>query len=404
MKLHLGENIRNLRKAADMTQEQLAERLGVSYQSISRWENGGTYPDLEVIPAIAKIFSVSTDALLGIPEIIKEDQAKEAFDALRREALKKEIDADTVNELIRDIRRNHLESASIWRFWVEGNDRCYRHPDILPEVRQTAHAFLDISKKAWINNHAVETMACVEDETHLEEFLNQYASVFDISQMSLKLRRYYTRGEWDKYDEVRKYNLFLTMDSIFDRKNYIDRRLSDDPLQSLELTRFQLDTLHRFCGCKPDAKHPISGNGQLDFWIMVRLDLGIHLAHSFAALNNPEKAFTALEDCSSLLENIMNIHDVIELSCSSAWLKDFIWKAEPNWFNPHNNPDGKEEYNIWIHEKNGSTYMIYPSVYYDMLTNPKGWEGFDSIRNDERYKQITDRIKSLIRFRVKKNE
>ena len=40
MKLNIGENIRRLRRAADMTQEQLADKLGVSYQSVSRWENG----------------------------------------------------------------------------------------------------------------------------------------------------------------------------------------------------------------------------------------------------------------------------------------------------------------------------------------------------------------------------
>ena len=40
MKLNIGENLRRLRRAADMTQEQLADKLGVAYQSVSRWENG----------------------------------------------------------------------------------------------------------------------------------------------------------------------------------------------------------------------------------------------------------------------------------------------------------------------------------------------------------------------------
>ena len=75
MTLNIGNNIRDLRKSVDMTQEQLALRLGVSYQSVSRWENGGTYPDLELIPAIADIFSVSVDTLLGIPQKQKEEKA-----------------------------------------------------------------------------------------------------------------------------------------------------------------------------------------------------------------------------------------------------------------------------------------------------------------------------------------
>ena len=45
MKLNLNENIRACRKKMDMTQEQLADRLGVSFQSVSRWENGSGCPD-----------------------------------------------------------------------------------------------------------------------------------------------------------------------------------------------------------------------------------------------------------------------------------------------------------------------------------------------------------------------
>lgn len=73
MKLTIGENIRNFRKKNDLTQETLADRLGVTYQSISRWENGITYPDLELIPAIAEVLAVTVDELLGMPQIEKEN-------------------------------------------------------------------------------------------------------------------------------------------------------------------------------------------------------------------------------------------------------------------------------------------------------------------------------------------
>ena len=66
MKLTLGENIRAYRRAKDMTQEQLADRIGVSYQSVSRWENGIAYPDIEFLPALAELFETTTDELLGV--------------------------------------------------------------------------------------------------------------------------------------------------------------------------------------------------------------------------------------------------------------------------------------------------------------------------------------------------
>lgn len=61
----LGKRIMALRKAAGMTQEQVAERLGVSPQAVSKWENDVSCPDVTMIPRIAQLFNVSTDELLG---------------------------------------------------------------------------------------------------------------------------------------------------------------------------------------------------------------------------------------------------------------------------------------------------------------------------------------------------
>ena len=71
MRLKIGENIKRLRKERELTQEELAEVLGVSYQSVSRWENGTCYPDVELIPVIAEFFCVSTDKLMGVDHAIE---------------------------------------------------------------------------------------------------------------------------------------------------------------------------------------------------------------------------------------------------------------------------------------------------------------------------------------------
>ncbi|MGN0114377.1 MAG: helix-turn-helix transcriptional regulator, partial [Acutalibacteraceae bacterium] len=69
MKLQIGENIKSFRKTKDMTQEQLSEMLGVSCQSVSRWESGACYPDMELLPLLSDIFEVTVDRLLGVDEI-----------------------------------------------------------------------------------------------------------------------------------------------------------------------------------------------------------------------------------------------------------------------------------------------------------------------------------------------
>ncbi len=63
-KIKIGEKIRLLRKKNDVTQDRLAEHLGVTPQAVSRWESGVCYPDMNALPLIADYFSVSMDELL----------------------------------------------------------------------------------------------------------------------------------------------------------------------------------------------------------------------------------------------------------------------------------------------------------------------------------------------------
>ncbi len=65
MKLSLSENICRLRKANHMTQEQLAEALGVSFAAVSKWERGAATPELNLITDMADLFDVSVDVLIG---------------------------------------------------------------------------------------------------------------------------------------------------------------------------------------------------------------------------------------------------------------------------------------------------------------------------------------------------
>ena len=65
MLICLGENIRRLRIAKGITQEQFGYEMGVSAQAVSRWENSATYPDITMLPTIADFFDVTLDALMG---------------------------------------------------------------------------------------------------------------------------------------------------------------------------------------------------------------------------------------------------------------------------------------------------------------------------------------------------
>ena len=71
----LGENIARLRKEKGMTQEDLARELNISYQAVSKWENGVSSPDISNIKLLAQFFGVSIDMLFGL-ELLPQREAE----------------------------------------------------------------------------------------------------------------------------------------------------------------------------------------------------------------------------------------------------------------------------------------------------------------------------------------
>jgi transcriptional regulator with XRE-family HTH domain len=79
MAIHISENIKRLRRSRELTQEKLAEALGITAQSVSKWECGENYPDIEILPAIAGYFEVSVDELLGTGDVLEEKRVADAI-------------------------------------------------------------------------------------------------------------------------------------------------------------------------------------------------------------------------------------------------------------------------------------------------------------------------------------
>lgn len=60
-----GSYLAALRKGAGMTQQEVADRLGVSNKTISKWESGGGFPDIAILPALAELYGVTADDILA---------------------------------------------------------------------------------------------------------------------------------------------------------------------------------------------------------------------------------------------------------------------------------------------------------------------------------------------------
>lgn len=71
--IRLSENLKRYRIMKDLTQEDIAEYLGITPQSVSKWERGESYPDITFLPALANIFETNIDLLIGMDSIRAEE-------------------------------------------------------------------------------------------------------------------------------------------------------------------------------------------------------------------------------------------------------------------------------------------------------------------------------------------
>lgn len=108
MNLTVGEKIKSLRKRNGITQETLANALGVSCQAVSRWELSAAYPDIEIIPSIANYFGISIDELFGY-ECTREKKVDEIIARIGAYGVKARSDDKWVEECLTVLREGLAE-------------------------------------------------------------------------------------------------------------------------------------------------------------------------------------------------------------------------------------------------------------------------------------------------------
>ena len=108
--MELGKKIKQLRFKAGLTQEQLAEKLGIGAQSVSKWENAVAMPDITALPLLAEIFGVSIDDLFDLTTEQRLNRIENRMDA--EEELPEDIFReyeDFLKVILINIKKNKLD-------------------------------------------------------------------------------------------------------------------------------------------------------------------------------------------------------------------------------------------------------------------------------------------------------
>ena len=166
MTIHIGDTIKHLRKEKNMTQETLADFLGVTNQSISKWERGEAYPDITLLPAIAAFFGTSVDNLLGINQIEQERKIRHYQDEYHR--LWSEHKFDAVTALMKEAVREFPGNFDLLVRYLN----CLTHATNLIEVRGEVQNIYDM-----IQEHCTEDSIRIWAKKQMCHFLSRLSSI-----------------------------------------------------------------------------------------------------------------------------------------------------------------------------------------------------------------------------------
>ena len=126
----IGKFVATCRKEQNLTQEQLAEKMGVTDKSISRWENGKTMPDLSMIPILAEILDVEVSELLNGRKMTKEELI------IMRDTLNNVIDYNNSEKKNKAMKLNILFASGLFLILIGTVNNQF---DILYEVIKNNH-------------------------------------------------------------------------------------------------------------------------------------------------------------------------------------------------------------------------------------------------------------------------
>ena len=370
MNLNFAENLKRLRKEKSVTQEQIADVLGVSSQSISRWELSICYPDIELLPSIANYFGVTVDSLLSNDVLSQEEDLKifnETIDDLssitteRIDFVKKYCNKYPEN----DYFAYHLVLSI--KYHVQGYNE-EKRKKYMPLMTKVAQRLLDSQYRYSV----IQLMASVCDEDELDMWLKMAPYNSGFSRRYCLITRARSNNDW--------YMSYVQqgLEKLEGLADYLDRRCPDQigAERKLAYQRSVLQTIESF------------GNSDEvpDGWKMFYAYKQLVLAACLFGRKETEEGWKNFDAAIEKCKHVLSLND--EWLDVGGELFSNI-KVGKNW-----------NYAI---DENGNKHKLFAAVrfsFYDMsdisdlLTNPH-WAWFNSVRDTEKYRAAVEWVRAM---------
>lgn len=365
--LPIAEIIRNKRREKNVTQDELAQALGVTFQSVSRWETGVAYPDIELLPSIALFFGITTDELLGANEEARRAEREKYFEILKTSEDSKLL-FEIATKAWAEFPNEYFFALMICKQLVYGN--VLPREEALPLFRKLCEKMLNENTDLYYRTRAIQLIFLYEDDDALHENWYKYVSGFQTPSQLME-RRYNYRNEIYNVNRQKQRNLLFNLGYSF-RCDFRKRQHTDsDDMMTLFDPHSTIDGQKVILNIIDVLRDPAV---EVDAWIAHRAFAYLRLSSAYFLTGQKDDGYTALEKSISLYETMFRLPPDLQLSYNSPVLDLWTVSRLTN-FDPD---DVQDELCLKIR-------------YRETFECIENW--FNDVRGEEQFKSYITRIK-----------
>lgn len=355
---HFGDRLKKLRHNNGVTQDILAEYLGISYQAVSKWENNAGFPDISLLPAISGFFGVSTDYLLGIELEKSEERIEKALNEARKFTHTGEIEKsiNTILETLRYFPNEHRLLCELieYKLMRPSSDKVW-----IEDIEAKANLILRDCSIDKIRYQTIGNLAKAYSITGQREKVFEIAQLLpDNAYSKTRLLSFAASTEESatyKPDCILKYASILLSDILAIASHHIFR---GDAAIAVDICNKALTIIDCI--------------GAEGFLLYMQVRFHMHLAMAYSKLQEIDLMYASAETALTICKKIEKTLSLGETKYTSNLLNDLVFSRETLKFNDTKNSLER---------------------YYQILTSNK----FLLLHaQEERYKKLIEQVKKEI--------
>lgn len=285
MELKFAERMRKYRRDRDMTQEELAQKIGISPQSVSKWERDEGLPDVTMLPKIAGYFGVTIDALLGYDEVTEQEDmevyfrehgkihgTQERFEYIRGYAEKYPRNYQIAADLTYQITAMPQEK------WDE----------YMPLMRETCEKIINECTVQGLREYAIRNMCLICPDAELEKWTDLCGVHYDGCRNEVIENRLAKQGRKEEAILQHCINNFEIVCHFLERRHHDQR----DPARSIPWNK-KLMAFLEFLG---------GGDGVPEIWRGRYAHCALEISHMYFGAGDFEEGYRWLDRTFELYE------------------------------------------------------------------------------------------------------